>query len=90
MAALILGFARAFGEALAVAMVIGKMKAFPTSLFDATVNLTGAIAADMGNTMEGSEFNMALWSMALLLFAISVLFIFTLRYLSNAGGDTHD
>lgn len=90
LAALILGFARAFGEALAVAMVIGKMKAFPTSLFDATVNLTGAIAADMGNTMEGSEFNMALWSMALLLFVISVLFIFTLRYLSNAGGDTHD
>jgi phosphate transport system permease protein len=30
---IVLGLARAFGEALAVSMVIGKMQAFPTSIF---------------------------------------------------------
>lgn len=86
MAGIVLGLARAFGEALAVAMVIGKMKALPHSLLDPTVNLTGAIAADMGGTMEGSEFNMALWSMALLLFVISLVFILLIRYISAKGG----
>lgn len=86
MAGIVLGLARAFGEALAVAMVIGKMKALPHSLLDPTVNLTGAIAADMGGTMEGSEFNMALWSMALLLFVISLVFILLIRYISSKGG----
>ena len=71
MTAVILGLARAFGEALAVAMVIGKMRAFPTSLLSPTNNLTAAIAADMGGAMEGSEYNIALWTMALLLFIIS-------------------
>ena len=86
MAGIVLGLARAFGEALAVAMVIGKMKALPHSLLDPTVNLTGAIAADMGGTMEGSEFNIALWSMALLLFVISLVFILLIRYISAKGG----
>lgn len=54
MTAVILGLARAFGEALAVAMVIGKMRAFPSSLLAPTNNLTAAIAADMGGAMEGS------------------------------------
>lgn len=86
LAGIVLGLARAFGEALAVAMVIGKMKALPTSLLDPTVNLTGAIAADMGGTMEGSEYNFALWSMALLLFIISLFFILLIRYISHRGG----
>ncbi len=86
LAGIILGLARAFGEALAVAMVIGKMKALPTSLLSPTVNLTGAIAADMGGTMEGSEYNFALWSMALLLFIISLFFILLIRYISSKGG----
>lgn len=42
--AIVLGLARAFGEALAVSMVIGKMRAFPKSLLDPTNNLTSAIA----------------------------------------------
>ncbi len=72
---IILGLARAFGEALAVAMVIGKTRAFPTSLLSPTNNLTAAIAADMGNSAIGGEQNMALWSMALFLFIISMSFI---------------
>lgn len=87
LAGVVLGLARAFGEALAVAMVIGKMKAFPKSLLDPTVNLTSAIAADMGGTMEGSEYNMALWIMALFLFVISLLFILLIRYITAKGGN---
>lgn len=72
---IVLGLSRAFGEALAVAMVIGKTRAFPSGLLSPTNNLTAAIAADMGNTADGGEYNLALWTMALLLFLISMLFI---------------
>lgn len=83
--AIILGLTRAFGEALAVAMVIGKTRAFPDSILAPTNNLTAAIASDMGGAMEGSEYNIALWSMALLLFLISLSCIFAVRYVSSKG-----
>ncbi len=82
---IILGLARAFGEALAVAMVIGKTRAFPKNLLSPTNNLTAAIAADMGNSASGGEQNMALWSMALLLLLISMLFIFLIHRIDAAG-----
>ena len=87
MTAIVLGLARAFGEALAVAMVIGKMKAFPESLLAPTTNLTSAIASDMGGAMEGSEYNLALWTMALLLFIISLIFIFIIHYISAKSSE---
>lgn len=80
--AIVLGLARAFGEALAVSMVIGKMRAFPTSVLNPTNNLTAAIASDMGGAMDGGEFNAALWSMALLLFVISLIFILVIHALA--------
>ncbi len=81
----ILGLARAFGEALAVAMVIGKTRAFPKDLLSPTNNLTAAIAADMGNSASGGEHNLALWSMALLLLLISMLFIFLIHFIDARG-----
>jgi phosphate transport system permease protein len=81
----VLGLARAFGEALAVAMVIGKMAAFPKSILSPTVNLTSEITADMGNTVSGSEINNALWTMALLLLAISFAFILIIRLIGKLG-----
>jgi phosphate transport system permease protein len=80
---IVLGLARAFGEALAVSMVIGKMQAFPTSIFSATTNITAVIASDMGNTTTGSEWNDALWSLALLLLIISFLFIILIRQIGK-------
>ena len=82
---IILGLSRAFGEALAVAMVIGKTKAFPDGLLSPTSNLTSAIASDMGGAAEGGEFNTALWTMALLLLLISFLFILLVRKVSTKG-----
>ena len=82
---IILGLARALGEALAVAMVIGQMKVFPTSLFLPASTLTTAISADMGGAMEGGEYNAALWTMALVLFLLSFLFIFIIHQINAAS-----
>lgn len=86
----ILGLSRAFGEALAVAMVIGKMRAFPTGILSPTNNLTAAIASDMGGATEGGEYNTALWTMALLLLLISFGFILLVRRISAKGAKEHE
>lgn len=87
---IILGLARAFGETLAVAMVIGKTRAFPENLLSPTNNLTAAIASDMGNTANGGEHNLALWTMALLLFLISIFFIFLIHILFKRREKQHE
>ncbi|MDY5589837.1 MAG: phosphate ABC transporter permease subunit PstC [Arcanobacterium sp.] len=79
----VLGLARAFGEALAVAMVIGKTRAFASTLLDPTSSLTTAISADMAEAADGSEFNAALWTMGLLLFIISMFFILVIHMISR-------
>ena len=68
-------------------MVIGKTRAFPKSILSPTTNLTSAIASDMGGAMEGGEYNAALWSMALLLFIISLLFIFLVHFVAIKGAE---
>ena len=82
----VLGLARAFGEALAVAMVIGQSNRFAGSLLSPTNTITAVITANMGNTVTGSEYNDALWSMALLLLLISLLFIVLIRIIGGKGG----
>lgn len=81
----VLGLARAFGEALAVAMVIGKTQAFASSVLSPTTNLTAKITVDMGNTVNGSVWNDSLWSMALLLLLISFAFIVIIRLVGRLG-----
>jgi phosphate transport system permease protein len=81
--ALVLGMARAFGEALAVQMVIGNVKSMPHSITDASATLTTIITLNMGNTTYGSIENNVLWSMGLLLLIMSFAFIFVIRYLSS-------
>lgn len=83
----ILGLARALGEALAVSMVIGNMRAFPADILSPTISLTTTIASDMGNTSNNGEYNLALWSMALLLFIISMLLIFLIHHISKKGAE---
>lgn len=76
----VLGLARALGEALAVAMVIGQMKRFPTSLFLPASTMTTVLANDMGGAMEGGEYSGALWTLGLLLFLLSFLLIFAIHH----------
>ena len=52
------------------------------SIFSTTKTLTTEIAAQMGNAMEGGEMKSALWTMALLLFAISLFFIFLIHHVT--------
>ncbi len=86
MTGIVLGLARAFGEALAVQMVIGNTRNIPTSILDPVITLTSAITMDMGNTPMGSLWNNSLWSMGLLLLIMSFLFIVIIRFIALKGG----
>lgn len=81
----VLGLARAFGEALAVQMVIGNSINLPKSLLGTTSTLTSILTMDMANTVFKTEWNNALWSMALLLLLISFLFIVVIRIIGRRG-----
>ena len=72
---------------LSVAMVIGQTTALPKGLFSTTKSLTTEIAAQMGNATEGGEMKTALWTMALLLFLLSLLFILLIHYFSRPKKD---
>lgn len=79
----VLGMSRAFGEALAVQMVIGNAPHIPHSLFESASTLTSVITLDMGNTIMGSAHNNALWSLALILLTMTFVFVFIVRLLER-------
>ncbi|WP_027717276.1 phosphate ABC transporter permease subunit PstC [Desulfovirgula thermocuniculi] len=85
LAAVVLGLARAFGEALAVQMVIGNTRAIPRSILDPVITLTSAITMDMGYTVAGSLWNNVLWTMSLLLLLMSFLFILLIKLIVRGG-----
>lgn len=84
--AIVLGLARAFGEALAVQMVIGNSIKLAKGIYSPTSTLTSILTMDMGNTVFGTKWNDALWSLALLLLVISFLFILIIRMIGKEGG----
>lgn len=79
----ILGLARAFGEALAVQMVIGNAVRMPDSLLKPMHTMTSIITMEMSNTVMGTVWNDALWSIALLLMLISFMFIMLIRFIES-------
>lgn len=81
--AIVLGLARAFGEALAVQMVIGNSKAFPQSLVDTAHTLTSILTLEVGHTIPGSAYNNALWSMAFILLLVTLLLVLLIRFLAK-------
>lgn len=81
----VLGIARAFGEALAVQMVIGNSIGLAKNLLGTTSTMTSILTMDMANTTFGSAWNNALWSMALILLVISFIFIVIVRRLGKRG-----
>jgi len=83
--AIVLGLARAFGEALAVQMVIGNRVVIPTSFLQPMSTITSIITMDMANTVMGSVWNDALWSLALLLLLISFAFILIIKIVGRRG-----
>lgn len=85
MTAVIFGMARAFGEALAVQMVIGNAVLMPANLVSPSATLTSQLTSQMGNTVMGTLPNNALWSLALLLLIMSLVFNFLVRLIGKRG-----
>lgn len=83
MTAVVLGMARAFGEALAVQMVIGNVPNPPFHFFISIHTLTSMITQNMGNTVPSEVFNQVLWSMAMILLFMTLLFILLIRYVTR-------
>jgi len=81
----VLGLARAFGEALAVQMVIGNTIKFPSGLLSPTSTMTSILTMDMGNTVSGTAWNDALWSLALFLLIISFVFILIIKAIGKGS-----
>ena len=73
-AAIVLGFSRAFGETMAVLMVVGNVPQVPHSLFDAAYPLTALIANNYGEMMSIPMYDAALLCAALILLLMVLFF----------------
>jgi len=81
--AILLGFGRAFGETIAVNMVIGGKAMIPSTLFDPGETLASRIASAYSEMMSIPKYESALLFMALILFVVVLIFnllgVFILR-----------
>lgn len=73
-AAIVLGFARAFGETIAVLMVVGNVPKVPGSLFDPAYPLPALIANNYGEMMSIPLYDSALLFAAFLLMVVIGIF----------------
>ncbi len=89
-AAIVLGFSRAFGETMAVLMVVGNVAMIPSSIFDPAYPLTALIANNYGEMMSIPLYDSALLGAGLFLLLIILGFnilarIILRRALREAG-----
>ena len=70
-AAIMLGIGRVVGETMAVMMITGNAAIIPHSFFQPVRTMTATIAAEMGETVQGSEHYFALFAIGTFLFAIA-------------------
>ncbi|MEG0550480.1 MAG: phosphate ABC transporter permease subunit PstC [Vagococcus sp.] len=83
--AVVFGMARAFGEALAIQMVIGNAALLPHNLITPASTLTSVLTMGIGNTIMGTLQNNILWSLALLLLLMSLFFNIITRMIGKKG-----
>ena len=88
--AVIMGMARAFGEALAVQMVVGNAAQMPQGLFTPAATLTSVLTMGMGNEAMGTVYNDVLWSLALVLLVMSLFFILIVHLIGRKGAAKND
>lgn len=81
LAAVVLGFSRAFGETLAVMMVVGNTIQIPRSLFDTAYPLPALIANNYGEMMSVPMYDAALMNAALVLLLVVVFFNLLARFI---------
>ncbi len=84
-AATILGFSRAFGETMAVLMVVGNVVQVPHSIFDEAYPLTALIANNYGEMLSIPLYDSALLLGALILLAIVFIFSVAARLILMRG-----
>lgn len=70
-AAVMLGIGRVIGETMAVMMVTGNAPSMPRGPFYPVRTLTATVAAEMGETVQGSDHYFALFAIGIVLFAIT-------------------
>ena len=86
MTAVILGMTRAFGETLAVQMVIGGVeKIMPQGLLSPAATLTTALTSGFANATTGSVQYHTLWALGLLLMGMSLFFILIIHVIGSKG-----
>lgn len=73
-AAIVLGASRAFGETIAVLMVVGNVPNIPTSVFDSAYPLPALIANNYGEMMSIPLYDAALLGAALVLLIVILIF----------------
>ena len=71
LAAVLLGVGRAIGETMAVLMATGHAVNIPGSIFDPVRTLTATIAAELGETSQGSPHYQVLFLIGVVLFSIT-------------------
>lgn len=70
-AAIMLGIGRVIGETMAVMMLTGNASVLPKTILEPVRTMTATIAAEMGETVQGSEHYFALFAVGLVLFIIT-------------------
>jgi phosphate transport system permease protein len=73
-AAIVLGFSRAFGETMAVLMVVGNVPKVPSSVFDPAYPLPALIANTFGEMMSIALYDSAILLAALMLLTVVLVF----------------
>ena len=73
-AAVVLGASRAFGETIAVLIVVGNVPSIPTSIFDSAYPLPALIANNYGEMMSIPLYDAALLGAALVLLVVILIF----------------
>ncbi|MEC8818479.1 MAG: phosphate ABC transporter permease subunit PstC, partial [Planctomycetota bacterium] len=84
-AAVLLGVGRGFGETMAVLMASGHSINIPDGPFDPVRALTATIAAELGETANGSEHYRALFTLGILLFVVTFVINFLADVLVRRG-----
>jgi phosphate transport system permease protein len=74
LAGVVLGFSRAFGETMAVLMVVGNVPKAPSSIFDPAYPLTALIANNYGEMLSIPLYDAALMGAALALLSVVLAF----------------
>jgi phosphate transport system permease protein len=74
------GLARAFGETMAVLMVVGNVVKLPKSVFDPGYTLPALIANNYGEMLSIPKYDAALMFAALLLLAVSLFFNLVMHF----------